>query len=70
MFDGASNVQILGNVLKVHYTKLTVMCDVEQTVPLFFNDVLKIPIVYRIISIHKEVYNIFGSGIYHNPQSI
>ena len=32
MFDGASNVQLLGRLLKVHYPKLTVMCGVEHTV--------------------------------------
>ena len=37
MFDGASNVQLGGKLLKVHYAKLTVMRGVEQTVSLFFN---------------------------------
>ena len=39
MFDGASNVQLAGILLKVHYPKLTVMRGVEHTVLLFFNDV-------------------------------
>ena len=34
MFDGASNMQIGGKLLKVHYPKLTVMCGVEIIVPL------------------------------------
>ena len=70
MFDGASNVQLAGRLLKVHYPNLTVMCGVEHTVSLFFNDVSKIPIVNQMISAHKMIYNIFGSGIYHNPHSI
>ena len=70
MFDGASNVQRGGKLLKVHYTKLTVMRGVEQTVSLFFNDVSKIPIVNQMISAHKMIYNIFGYGIYHKPHSI
>ena len=35
MFDGASNVQLGGNLLKVHYPKLTVMRGVEHIVSLF-----------------------------------
>ena len=70
MFDGASNVQLGGKKLKVHYPKLTVMRGVEHTVSLFFNDVSNIPIVNQMISSHKMIYNIFGSGIYHKPYSI
>ena len=70
MFDGASNVQLSGRILKVNYPKLTVMRGVEHTVSLFFNDVSKIPIVNKIISSHKMIYNIFGSVIYHKPHPI
>ena len=34
------------------------------------NDVSKIRIVHQMISSHKMIYNIFGSGIYHKPHSI
>ena len=70
MSDEALNVQLGGNILKVHNSKLTVMRGVKQTVPLFFNDVSKIPIVNQIISAHKMIYNIFGYGMYHKPHSI
>ena len=70
MFDGVSNVQLGGKCLKVHYPKLTVMCGFEHTVSLLFNYVSKIPIVNEMISAHKMIYNIFGSGIYHKPHSI
>ena len=70
MFDGASNVQLGGKFLKMHYPNLTVMHGVEHTVSLFFNDVSKIPIVNQMISAHKTIHNIFGSGIYHKPHSI
>ena len=70
MFDGDSNVQLGGKLLKVHYPKLAVMSGVEHTVSLFLNDVIKIPIVNQRISAHKMIYNIFGSGIYHKPHSI
>ena len=65
MLDGASNVQLGVKLLKMYDPKLTVMRGVEHTVSLFFNDVLKISIVNQIISAHKMIYNIFGSGIYH-----
>ena len=70
MFHGYLNVQLSGRLLKVYYPKLTVMRCVEHTVSLFFNDVSKIPIVHQIISAHKMIYNIFGSGIYHKPHFI
>ena len=70
MFDGASNVQLSGKLLKVHYPNLTVIRGVEYTVSLFFNDFSKIPIVNQIISSHKMIYNIFGSGMYHKPHYI
>ena len=70
MFDGASNVQLAGRHLKLNYPKLTVMSGVEHTVSLFFNDISKIPIVNQMISAHKMIYNIFGSGINHKPHSI
>ena len=65
MFDGASNVQLGGKLLKVHYPKLTVMCGVEHTVLLFLNDISKIPVVNQMISADKMIYNMFGSSIYH-----
>ena len=70
MFDGASNVQLGGKRLKMHYPKLTVIRGVEHILWLFFNDVSKIPIVKQIISAHNMIYNISGSSIYHKPHSI
>ena len=70
MFDGASNVQLAGELLKIRYPKITVMRGVEHTVSLFFNDVSKIPVFNQTIKAHKAVYNLFGSGIYHKPHSI
>ena len=65
MFDEDYNVKLGGKLLKVHYPKLTFMRGVEHTVLLFFNYVSKIPIVNQMISAHKMIYNVFGSGIYH-----
>ena len=70
MFDGASNLQLGGRLLKVHDPKLTLMRGVEHTASLLFNYISKIPTVNQIISTHKMIYNIFGSGIYHKPHSI
>ena len=46
------------------------MHGVEHTVSLFFNGVSKITIVNQIISDHKMIYNILGSGIYQKPNSV
>ena len=70
MFDGHSNVQFGGKKLKVHYPKLTRMRGFEHTVLLLFNDVSNIPIVIQLISAHKMIYIIFGSGIYHKHHPI
>ena len=43
---------------------------VEQTVSLFFNDVSKILVVNQMITAHKAICNLFGSGIYHKTHSI
>ena len=70
MFDGALNVQLAGRLFKVCHPKLTVVRGVEHTVSLFFNYFSIIPIVNQMISAHKIIYNIFGSGIYHKPHYI
>ena len=46
------------------------MRGVGKTVSLFFNDISKIPVLNQIITAHKAIYNLFGSGIYHHPHSI
>ena len=53
MFDGASNVQLAGELLKIHYPNISVMRGVEHTVSLFLNDVTKIPVLNQIIPDHK-----------------
>ena len=55
---------------KFYYPKVSVMYGVEHTLSLFFNDVSKIPGLNQIITSHKAIYKLFGSGIYHKPQSI
>ena len=70
MFDGDSNVQLAGEMVKIHYPKVSVMCGVEHTVSLFFNDASKIPAVNQTLTAHKAIYNLFGSEIYHKAHSI
>ena len=70
MFDGASNVQLAGEPLKSHYPNISVMRRFEHTVSLFFNDVSKILVVNQMITAYKEIYNLFGSVIYHKPNCI
>ena len=70
MFDGDSNVQLAGELLKIHYPKFSIMIGVEHTISLFFYDVFKIPVVNRMVTAHKAICNLFGFGIYHKPHSI
>ena len=70
MFDGASNVQLYGELLTLHYPKVLVMRGVEQTVSLFFNDISKTQVMNHMIKAHKAIYNLFGSGICHKHQSL
>ena len=64
-------MEIGGELLNIHYPKLTVMCGVEHTLYVFFNDVSTIKkIVNQMVTSHKAIYNVFGSGIYHKPHSI
>ena len=70
MFDGYSKVHLGGKLFKIRYPKITVMYGVEHIVSLFFNDVSKILVVNQIITAHKAILNLFGSGIYYKPHSI
>ena len=70
MFDRALNIHPSGDLFKIHHTKVSVMRGVENTESLFFNDASKIPVVNQMITAHKEIYNLFGSGIYYKPHSI
>ena len=70
MFDGYSNVQLSSELLNIHYPKVSVMHGVEHTVYLFFNYVSKIPVVDQMVTAHKAIYNLFGSGMYNKPHYI
>ena len=55
MFDGASNVQLAGELSRMHYPKFSVMRWFEHTVSLFLNDVgatiSRIPILNILVSV-------------------
>ena len=70
MLGGSSNLQIAGELLKIHYPKVSVMRGFEHNVLLFFNDVSKIPVVNQMITDDMALYKLFGFGIYHKPYSI
>ena len=42
----------------------------EHTKPLSISYVSKIPVVNQIMEAHKEIYNLFGSSIYHKTHYI
>ena len=69
-FDGASNLQLGGNLLKCLYPKLKVMRGFEHIVSILFNDLSKIPNVNQMVQYHKALYNTFGSDIFHKSHSI
>ena len=54
-------MQLAGIILKVHYPKMAVICGVEHTMLLFFNDFSNIPIVNHMISANNMICNFFGS---------
>ena len=65
MFDGASNIQLAGEMLKIYYPNISVMREVEHTVSLFFNYASKIPSVNKMITAHKAIKIIWFSHISH-----
>ena len=56
MFHGALYVKLGARIWTVHSPKLVAMYNVEHTLTLF-NDKFKIPIVIKLISSHKVIYN-------------
>ena len=53
MFNGASDIQLGGDILNIRYPNMTVMHGVEHTISLLFNGVLKLPIVNQMIRAYK-----------------
>jgi len=70
LFDGASNVQLAGNILNAHFPRISVVHGAEHAMSLFFNDLFKIPELQVFIKISRLVYKFFGSGSMHAPYAI
>ena len=63
MFDGSSNIHLSGELLKMHYPKVSFMRGVEHTVSLFFNDASKMPVVDQMIIVQLYWLN-WPSAVY------
>ena len=69
-FDGASNVQNAGEILRAYNPRITVGHGAEHVVSLFFSDVYtKVSEFRKISDFAKKVRNIFGSTR-HSPKAI
>ena len=69
-FDGASNVQNAGEILRAYNRRITVGHGAEHVVSLFFSDVYtKVPEFKRLSNFAKKVHNIFGS-VRHSPSAM
>jgi hypothetical protein len=69
-FDGASNVQNAGEILRAYNRRITVGHGAEHVVSLFFSDVYtKVPEFKRLSDFAKKVRNIFGS-VRHSPSAM
>lgn len=69
-FDGASNVQLAGNLIGVKYPCVITLHGAEHVIALFFSDVFRFPEVNALYQIAKRTYKIFGSGAQHQPYAI
>ena len=69
-FDGASNVQNAGEILRAYNWRITVGHGAEHVVSLFFSDVYTtVPEFKRLSNFANKVHNIFGS-VRHSPSAI
>lgn len=69
-FDGASNVQLAGNLIEVKFPRAITLHGAEHVVSLFFADIFKFPELDALYQIAKRTYNVFGSGAQHAPYAI
>ncbi len=70
LFDGASNVQKVGEILSALYPRISVVYGAEHVFSLFFNDVFKCTEMCMFICICHIVYFVFGNGAMHSPYAI
>jgi hypothetical protein len=69
-FDGASNVQNAGEILKAFNRHITIGHGTKHIVSLFFSDIYtKVPQFKRLSDFGKKVQNIFGL-VRHGPKAM
>ena len=54
MFDGASDVQLAGELLNIHYPKVSVIRGVEHNVSLFSMMFLKFQLCTRLLKLIRK----------------
>ena len=70
LFDGASNVQLAGDLLANFFPRCTVVHGSEHVVDLVFSDIAKSPQMKWLIDIHRRICGIFGSGSRHGTHAV
>jgi hypothetical protein len=70
IFDGASNVQKAGDILAVHFPRLTVLHGAEHVVALFYQDLFEMPEFDVLKRFNRSLYRCFGSGAMHLPYAV
>ena len=70
IFDGASNVQKAGEILAVHFPRITVLHGAEHVVALFYQDPFQMPEFDVLKRFNRSLYRCFGSGAMHLPYAV
>ena len=61
-FNGAKNVQQVGQIIAKHFPRVTVIHGAEHGIALFFKDVFgKVKVYKMIVKINRKLRNVFGS---------
>jgi hypothetical protein len=70
-FDGASNVQLAGQLLATKYPRIHVQTCAAHSVSLFFSDICKKLWQMRLLLVnYRRLYRLFGSGSMHIPYAL
>jgi Protein of unknown function (DUF 659) len=70
-FDGASNVQLAGQLLSAKYPRIHVQTCAAHSVSLFFSDVCKKLWQFRLMLVnYRRLFRLFGSGSMHSPYAL
>jgi hypothetical protein len=70
-FDGASNVQLAGQLLAAKYPRIHIQTCAAHSVSLFFSDVCKKLWQFRFMLLnYRRLFRLFGSGSMHSPYAL